>query len=449
MIILIDLLFVCFVLAAFILGLRAGVAALIVVRPLCDRLFESGRFDIAGHAESAGAIMNVIVICTVIFNIARISKYTPPPLKNIWFPFLFVCAAAVIYSPVQVDALRTLLTYVCYYAMFALSFVVVRSEDDALSFLKLIVLSSVLPVLYALFQIVSGIDWVVSPDWEHVSRIRSTFSHPNILAFFLLGVIGVILFLLVTKHVSITARVRLLLQLYLVPLLVVLIMTKTRSAWIGCLVLFLAYGLIYDKRVLFLVLVVPFLALALPVVSDRLKDLLSDTQYVGGPAVVLNSFAWRELLWENSFSYIWRQPIFGYGLESFHVYSPMFFSPEPGGTFAHNVYIQLLFETGLIGLIGFLWIFARCLIWLIRRWQFDWRGTSMAVAIVIAYLTYSYSDNMLDYLTFQWSFWSALGAICSLMAWRLSLARPQFGDRPKLVATRTAGAAPRPSRPEA
>jgi O-antigen ligase len=425
LIILIGLLFVCFVLAAFILGLRAGVAALIVVRPLCDRLFESGRFDIAGHAESAGAIMNVIVICTMIFNIAKIQQYTPSPLKNIWFPFLLVCAAAVIYSPVQVDALRTLVTYVCYYAMFALSFVVVRSEDDALSFLKLIVLSSVLPVFYALFQIVSGIDWFLD------SRIQSTFNHPNILAFFLLVVIGVILFLLVTKHISITIRVRLLLQLYLVPLLVVLVMTKTRSAWIGCLVLFLAYGLVYDKRVLFLVLVVPFLALALPVVSDRLKDLLSNSEYVGGPAVVLNAYAWRELLWENSFSYIWRQPIFGYGLDSFHFYSPVFFSPTPNGTDAHNVYLQLLFETGLVGLIGFLWIFARCLIWLIRRWQFDWRGTSMAVAVVIAYLICLYSDNLLDYLTFQWSFWSALGAICSLMAWRLSLARSQFVDRPK------------------
>ena len=40
-------------------------------------------------------------------------------------------------------------------------------------------------------------------------------------------------------------------MVYLIPLLVLLlVMTKTRSAWLGCLILFLAFGLVQDKRVL-------------------------------------------------------------------------------------------------------------------------------------------------------------------------------------------------------
>ena len=113
------------------------------------------------------------------------------------------------------------------------------------------------------------------------------------------------------------------------------------------------------------------LALAIPAVNDRIMSLMSENDYIGGPTVLLNSFAWRNFLWEGSFAYIWRQPIFGYGLHSFPFYSAEFFYPTPGGTYAHNDYIQVLFETGLVGLIAFLWIFWRCAAWLYQRWRFD------------------------------------------------------------------------------
>lgn len=422
---LVDLLFVCIVLAAFAFGLRAGVGTLVVIRPLTDRLFELGSFDVAGQSVTYGVVVNIVVISAMILNISKIRQCTPSGLVTAWLPFLLVCAIAVLYSPLQIDALRRLSVYVCYYSIFMLSFVIVKSERDVLFFLKLVILSSVLPVLYGLFQILSGFGWF--DDF----RIQSTFSHPNMFAFYLLAVIGVILFLFATERVRISGRLRLVLNLYVIPLLIVLVMTKTRSAWIGCLVLFLVYGVTHDRRVLVVLLIATPLAFAIPAVSDRIMDLTSENSYIGGPAVLLNSYAWRELLWNNAFTYIVRHPIFGYGLHSFPFYSREFFSPVPGGTYAHNDYIQILFETGLAGLLAFLWIYLRCFIWLVQRWRFDKGGGTAAAAIMATYLICSYSDNLLEYLPYQWEFWFPFGVIC----WHMARCPAQAGSRQRRFAS--------------
>ena len=384
-------------------------ASFIIIRPLCDRLFDLARFDVAGHALSYGAAMNFIVIAVAILNFRRINRSVPPGLRFIWMPFLVITAVAVLYSPLKIDASRVWLTYVSFYSMFALSFVVVKSEDDALLFLKLIVFSSVFPVLYGFFQILSGVDW--SAD----ARVASTFPHPNILAIYLVTVVGVILFLMATNRIQIGTRLKLFLTVYLIPVLVIVVMTKTRSAWIACCFLFLVYGLTYDRRVLVGVAFVPLLALAIPAISDRLMDLEQHSAYIGGPAVLLNSYAWRQLLWDSAFSYIWERPIFGYGLRSFPFHSVFFFWPA-AGTYAHNDFIAVLFETGFVGLLAFVWIFLCCFAWLFRRWRFDRPRLSIIAAVIMAYLICSYSDNVLEYLTCQWSFWFVIGAVCSHFA---------------------------------
>src|ERR1700722_10334437 len=326
---------------AFFFGFRTGVVALILIRPLCDRIFESGRFDIGGQAISYGALINIAVIFALFCNLSRVWKSVPAKLRTIWFPFLFLAFAAVIYSPVQLEALRRFFTYFCFFVMFSFAFAVVRSERDVLHFLKMIVLSSVPPVTYGLFQIATGRDL-------YDGRIQSTFSHPNIFAFFIVIIIGIILFLQSTTRLKTSGRYRLVLTVYLLPLLILLLFTKTRSAWIGCAIQFLVYGIVYDRKALFLLLLAPFIVLAIPGVADRINDLSSGNDYLGGPAINVNAYTWRMILWESSFSYIWERPIFGYGLASFFFYSPEFFPlGRLQGTDAHSVYIQTILKWGL------------------------------------------------------------------------------------------------------
>src|ERR1700677_2004218 len=160
---------------AFFCGLRTGVATLIVIRPLCDPFFAEGKFEIAGQTLSFGALINVVVIAALFLNFSQIWRSVPAKVRTIWLPFLALAFAAIIYSPLPSEALRTYLNYFSFFVMFSFAFAVVQSERDFAYFLKLIILSSVLPVIYGLLQFVTGLNL-------YEGRIQSTFPHPNIFA---------------------------------------------------------------------------------------------------------------------------------------------------------------------------------------------------------------------------------------------------------------------------
>ena len=404
---LISVLFVGIIFVSFLRGLRSGVTALILIRPLCDRFFEDARFDVAGRDLSCGAILNVLVIVLMILNIFRINGRISVTLERAWLPFLLVCLAAVFYSPVALDGFRKFLTYVSYMSMAVLPLAMAKREQNSVYLAKVVILSSLGPVLYGLFQLGTGTDWYAD------GRIQSTFTHPNIFAFYILTTVGLILSLLPATSVTLTQRARRLLVLYLIPLLIMLVATKTRSAWLGCVLIFLVYGLIADKRILVFTLILPLFALAIPSVRERLTDLAAGNEYVGWVQDV-NAYAWRKILWEKAFPYILQQPWFGHGLYSFPYYSPSFFPLETkNGVDAHNVYIQLLFETGIVGLAAYLWIFCRKFIWLFRCWSVDKRRLSMIIAITAVYMMNAYSDNLLEYVSYGWCYWFALGLVFS------------------------------------
>lgn len=407
------------ILAGFIGGLRSGIVGLLLIRPLCDRLFDLARFDVAGKDISYGAALNLIVIAAITMVLYRLRSRLQVTLWRAWLPFLLITLVACCYSPVAVDAFRKFLTYVSYMGMFVLPFVIIRTERDVLYFYKIVVLSSVAPVAYGCFQLASGLDWYQG------TRIASSFSHPNIFAFYVLTTIGTVLSLLLSQRFILAKSTRKLLSLYLVPLLIMLVATKTRSAWLGCVILFGVYGVIADKRVLALTFILPICALFVPAIRDRLTDLTTGNQYVGWVQDV-NAYYWRKLLWQKASSFIAQRPLFGYGLYSFPYYSPTFFPLETKrGVDAHNVYIQLLFETGLMGFLSYLWIFARKLQMLFRYWQIDRPALAMTATMLCVYLLTCYSDNLLEYVSYNWCYWFTFGVVfADLSQYRLLALSP-------------------------
>lgn len=398
------------ILVAFIKGVRQGVATLIVLRPACDRIFEAARFHFAGHDLSPGAALNLIVIAVALMIFPKVQARMPNKLMAMWPPFLVMTLAATAYSPVHADAFRKFLTYVTCWSVFMLAFVVVRTRADLRYYLKMVLYSSVIPVSYATFQIVSNAYWYPG------GRIQSTFSHPNIFAFFLVLNIGIVMFLHASRTVKPSKSYLTMAALYLLPLFFMLVMTKTRSAWIACMLLVLVYGIVYDKRVLIFALgLPPILALTVPEIRSRIMELETNNNYVGWVQQV-NAYAWRNLLWHDAFPWIMQKPILGWGLYSFPHYSPKFFPLEQDrGVDAHNVFVQLLFETGGVGLFSYLWIYIRGLSWVALYSRYDRQAVAMTMSIIAAYLVVCWSDNLLEYISFNWEFWFTVGLIFAYM----------------------------------
>lgn len=422
---LVGLLLAGVVVVCFGLGFRAGLIALLLIRPVCDRIFELGRFDVGGSALSPGAILNLVVIGAVLTKAPSVWRSVPPGLKSAWFPFLMVVMFSVTYAPVPVDAARKFLTFLTFAAMFFVSFMIAKSDRDRALFFKVLVLSSVLPLLYGLFQAGTGF------DWYQQERIHSTFTHPNILAFYLVMVVALSCYMLCERpeKLDLSRRWRLFLQLYLVPLIVLLLLTKTRSAWVGCGVILLAYGIVRDRRALAALAVAPFVMLALPGVGERITGVFSNTDYIGvETGVNLNAYAWRQLLWENTLNFVKDSPIIGYGLESFVKYSPVFFPLEPRGTKAHNIYIMFYFEAGILGLMAFTWLMGRICLWIVQRWRVNQRLAIMAGATVVTFMAECYSDNIFDYVSYDWCFWFGFGLMLAPLAQARAVLSPSHSQ---------------------
>jgi O-antigen ligase len=180
-------------------------------------------------------------------------------------------------------------------------------------------------------------------------------------------------------------------------------------------VIFAAYGLLFERRYLIYVILAPVLALLVPGILDRVVDLASGNEYV--QYAQLNSFAWRRLMWESGLK--WMQAdhyLLGYGVDSFKFYSPIFFPLAGGVNFgAHSVYVQWLFEVGVLGLLAYLWLFGR-LLWILKSMaSADKLGAFISISLIVEYLTISVSDNMFAYLAFNWYFWFTLGAACAVV----------------------------------
>jgi O-antigen ligase len=380
---------------------------IILLRASVDPVFDSSKFSLSGQQIGVGALVNAFVLLIAFLLVLEKPKLLPKgPVASMWAAFLIAAFCGVAISPVKVNALRTYLGLLSYIAVFASAFYFVRSPQDFRSCVRIVLWSSAIPSLYVFAEVATG-----GAHRGDGFRLQSTFSHPNIFAFYLTLVISLTLYLTKTAVGKQSAGIRAGLGFYMLFLLGLLLLTQTRSAWVACFVFFAVYGLIFERRYLLYLLFIPVAALLVPSVQDRLLDLATGNDtYV--QYAKLNSFAWRKLMWESGLK--WMQPnhyLVGYGLDSFRYYSPVFFplagNFNPG---AHSVYVQLLFEIGAFGFLAYAWLYARLLGWMRSMARVDKLGAFVSIFLVVEYLLFSFSDNMLGYLSFNWYFWFMAGA---------------------------------------
>jgi O-antigen ligase len=153
----------------------------------------------------------------------------------------------------------------------------------------------------------------------------------------------------------------------------------------------------------------------LPPVQERILDAFQNQHQ--SLTQGMNSFAWRLTLWSDSIPLIMDRPLFGYGLTMFKQSSPLFSKwAQIGGSGAHNVYIELLFETGIIGLVAYLaiyFILIKQVLFYYKHLQGDRQKgvAAMVLVYVIGYLIVCAIDNLQQVLVANWYVWFFIGAM--------------------------------------
>jgi O-antigen ligase len=142
---------------------------------------------------------------------------------------------------------------------------------------------------------------------------------------------------------------------------VALVVTKSRAAWFGLGAAFLY--LLFRTRSVWLLLLAAGVVLGI-VASDLLRSVLVSR----AQATTLRdpSLLGRFVLWNYAWLVGKANWLFGVGLENFRYVKHLYGFPSPltaGLTFnAHNIYLELFADLGLVGLLSFLWVFAAAII---------------------------------------------------------------------------------------
>ena len=406
----------------FILAPKALIVGILLLRACLDPVFDLGKLPGIG---GLGGMVNLAIILLAFTLVVRDPKRIPREAWWIWLPFMFFQFVGLTYAPDVLPALRQFLGLLATMSVFLIAFHLVTDWASFDRALKVIVASSVPVTVYTLIGIAQGNTSMTLDGLEGTSsRYSGPFPHPNILAFYVVLVMGVLLYQWKSLRTKTNGWTAALIMGYLLVLLLLLFATKTRSAWVSASVLFLVYGLLVERRFLIYLILVPALAMLLPEVRDRIFDLGQGNRVV--QYAKLNSFAWRQLIWDDGLSWMSRSRyLFGYGDGSFMYHSATFFSASYGRSFgAHSVPVQQFFELGICGLITFLLMFQKSAKMLLRVWRLDRLLVVIFSALVLSYLLISFSDNMLAYLTFNWYFWFAVGAVCSVSVLGLAQKKP-------------------------
>jgi putative inorganic carbon (hco3(-)) transporter len=393
--------------------LSQTVVVVLLIRAASDRiLLEFFNTDFGGSSITFGAAINALVIAVAALFVFRRPSSVPFAVFWTWAPYLCVTLIAALYAPDVNIAARMFLVTLSYWSMFALPFFMFRSRADLLRFILLTFASSIIPSLYSFLDI-----WHGMSNW-HEFRLQSTFPHPNIYALYLVLLIGLALYVRASPAEFWPRRVRSWITWYIPVLLVFLVLTKARTSWAACALMFLIYAVWLDRRLLMGLVILPLLLSPTSIVGDRLADLLQaqeveDLKELNADKR-LNSYAWRVALWQSAIPAIAQRPLFGYGLESFRPSTPKFFPLiGPWGIDAHNVYLQIVFEMGAIGLLAYTWLMGSLMWWLKQGLRFDPRGFVVVLTFPLAYLLASYSENMVYYLSFNWYFMFVMGTFCA------------------------------------
>lgn len=394
---------------------RLVLLLILMFRSTGDIYLDYTKFAIGGLQIGVGGIINMVVIGLAVLFVLERPKLFPKKLALMWLPFIAFGVFAVGIAPVKGEAIRDYLGLVSYFSIFICTTYLVRTPEDFRKMILLVVFSSLLPSLYSVVDVIINVP-------RGGFRLKSTFSHPNIAACYFVLIITLMLYVLKSATFQLKQGTRLVASLYMIYMLLQLMLTQTRSAWIACLVVFLVYAVFFERKYLFYLLFLPLLILV-PAVRDRLVDLQTGNEVV--QYAQLNSFAWRVVLWKQALA--WIEPVrfvIGYGLESFRFYSTTFF--DMAGKIewnAHNVYVQYLFELGILGLGAYLYVFGRMLVHLKKGLlAHDRLMTFLMMSTIIEYLIISASDNVANYLVFNWYFWFAAGCACNLVAVHQQLA---------------------------
>ena len=217
-----------------------------------------------------------------------------------------------------------------------------------LSSLSLLVVS-VIGVGQYLFGM-AEVRWVDASRFGDIGgRVTSIFSNPNILAVYL--VLYFPFSLRAAFAAEIKARMRVFYAFVSAFCALCILLTWSRGAWLALLWMFFPFFLLHSRKTRLLLRFSPLLLLAVPLLPSNFQGRLFSIGDLGE-----SSIRYRLLTWRGTWKMLLSHPVgIGVGERAWRAIYPHFaVSGTKTVMHAHNLFLQVATELGVVGLLVFL-----------------------------------------------------------------------------------------------
>ena len=250
--------------------------------------------------------------------------------------------------------MASLKIFALYIVFIAFMLIVISCGSDKKKLGKMIfvfVLSGLLVSLYGIYQQFFGNNlghaWLDEEMFEDISvRVYSTLGNPNVLGEYLLMLIPVC-------GAMVYGAKKWFAKIFYFGVMccagLCMIFTQSRGCWLGLILIAVIFALLVDKRLVILgIIAAMFLPSFLP------ESIISRFTSIGNLGD--SSTSYRVYIWLGTLRLLkdfWWNGI-GLGQEAFNKVYPYYSYNAISAPHAHNLYLQLITETGISGLVTFI-----------------------------------------------------------------------------------------------
>jgi len=322
-------LLVGFLLISFCFLPESFIISFLILRPTLDYFDE---YKIFYNLNCASILTFLLFIYCLIFLTQHKNEFVLGKFNKLFLFFILICGCSLLYSEHLYISLEHWLRLIVIILIF--NYGLLKGAQGLTSRLLPVVLgSAVLPLILGGFQIISNSG---NKFTQGFNRIYGTFSHPNMFAFFLAITLFVLLYIRKSQ-----SRKKMWNHILLITIFIELFFTFTRAAWITVFLVFVFF-IMFQRRLniklIFFFSIPIILIVVFPFIQKRFVDL--DPERFGQ-----NSLIWRFNAWSYTIQKVAAHPILGHGIGAY---------AEDFNFAAHNDYLRLLYETGILGTLSYI-----------------------------------------------------------------------------------------------
>lgn len=393
----------------FLYNPKWGIFLILLARPSIDKFSEQFTINFGENLNyNAAAIFGILIVFLLSFFLIKNRREIKGlPVKKLWLLFLGISLLSIIISIDKTLSVYGIIKIISIFLIFASAYVIVKREKNPKPVLYAIIFASLVPFLFATYQLITGNGVGGSEGVE--SRLFGTFSHPNPFASFVLIAISMALFLMLKEKIR---QKKWLLGILFFWGVIILEQTYARGAWLAFLIFLFVITYKKSPRILLGIIIASIMLFFISTsIQDRVQNIYNP------PAD--SSVRWRFEQWNRMYSAYVKKPITGYGIGTETVVHENEFGPNAGNQYTHNDFLRIALETGIFGFISYFMLLFFTFVKLFKSYLKEKNPYVkdfglFVMALYLGLLSYSLTNNNLNETVTQWLMWGIIGASFAL-----------------------------------